>query len=259
MTQKSERQFKAAVSSDWSECLSPNGPFDPISFAYPELEPELVRIFREYTGNAITLKHAVGLIKDLLPQSLTIEQMDAYLDAKFQTYTNVPQFIEWLMSRDILFMINTTGTQRYFQRAIAKGLIPPAHAVAANPMICFPSPEDDRRYAYEVLEIDHKAANSAAVLREWNIAPEKLVVIGDSGGDGPHFKWAASVGAYSVASMAKQSLQTYCAANGIAISRFFGVKYDPGKVRNPEAEMKVDFMDLTAVIEDVLKLDFGKE
>ena len=29
-------QFQAMVSTDWSECLSPNGPFDPITFNYPE-------------------------------------------------------------------------------------------------------------------------------------------------------------------------------------------------------------------------------
>jgi hypothetical protein len=37
-------KYKAVVSSDWSECLSPNGPFDPISFNYPELSGQLSNI-----------------------------------------------------------------------------------------------------------------------------------------------------------------------------------------------------------------------
>jgi hypothetical protein len=94
---KRKTHYRAMVSSDWSECLSPNGPFDPISFTYPELEPDLARIFRDYTGNVITLKHAVELILKLLPRPLTMDQMDAYLDANFRTYTNVPVFIEWCL------------------------------------------------------------------------------------------------------------------------------------------------------------------
>lgn len=247
---KREKQYRAAVSSDWSECLSPNGPFDPISFTYPELEPDLARIFKDYTGNVITLKHAVGLILKLLPQSLTMEQMDAYMDANFRTYTGVPDLIEWCLSRDILFMLNTTGTQGYFQRAIAKGLIPPVPVVAANPVIRYPHPDDGNRYAYEILEIDNKATSSEAMLRDWNLAPGRLVVMGDSGGDGPHFKWAAATGAHRIASMAKQSLQTYCTSNGITINTFFGLKYGPGEDRDPDREMKVDFIELTSVIEE---------
>jgi 2-hydroxy-3-keto-5-methylthiopentenyl-1-phosphate phosphatase len=253
-TSMSARQFRAAVSSDWSECLSPNGPFDPISFTYPELESELIRIFKDYTGNVIALKHAVGLIAKLLPQPLSMEQMDAYLDANFRTYTGVQDLIERCLSHDILFMLNTTGTQGYFQRAITKGLIPPVPVVAANPMIRYPNPNDGRRYAHQITEIDDKATCSEAMLREWNLSPEKLVVMGDSGGDGPHFKWAASAGAYRVANMAKQSLQTYCKSNGITINTFFGLKYGPGESRDLEREMNVNFMDLTAVIEEALGL-----
>ncbi|MEJ2717521.1 MAG: hypothetical protein P8182_10335, partial [Deltaproteobacteria bacterium] len=76
--------YHAAVSSDWSECLSPNGPFDPISFTYPELESELSEIFQEYTGNRISLTQATGRIVKLLPQPITVEQMDAYHDRHFQ-------------------------------------------------------------------------------------------------------------------------------------------------------------------------------
>ncbi|MGA8831743.1 MAG: hypothetical protein ACLQT6_17200 [Desulfomonilaceae bacterium] len=44
-------KYKAIVSSDWNECLAPSGPFDPISFTYPDLEPELSDLFAQYTGN----------------------------------------------------------------------------------------------------------------------------------------------------------------------------------------------------------------
>jgi hypothetical protein len=104
------QQYKAVISSDWSECLSPNGPFDPIAFNYPELEPNLKRIFRCYTGNTISLRTAIGEIERLLPKDLSVAKMDAYLDAQFQTYKGVPELIQWCKSRDILFMINTTST-----------------------------------------------------------------------------------------------------------------------------------------------------
>ena len=49
-------RFKAIVSSDWNECLAPCGPFDSISFAYPELREALTGIFKQYTAN--TIPHA---------------------------------------------------------------------------------------------------------------------------------------------------------------------------------------------------------
>ena len=161
-------QYRGIVSSDWSECLSPNGPFDPITFNYPEVVQDLSDIFKKYTGNVISLDRAVRNIKDLVPQPLGIEQMDAYLDASFRTYTGVPELIRWCLERDIIFMINTTGTQGYFQRAIAKGLIPAVPIVAANPMIQFPRTDDLERYRFEVLEIEDKPKNTAAVMKSVN-------------------------------------------------------------------------------------------
>jgi hypothetical protein len=32
------KTYKGMLSSDWSQCLSPNGPFDPLIFLYPEME-----------------------------------------------------------------------------------------------------------------------------------------------------------------------------------------------------------------------------
>ena len=103
------KHYKAMVSSDWNECLAPCGPFDCISFAYPRLEAELADVFRQYTGNFISLGEAAGQIRELLPDPITPDQMDAYLDESFTTYTGVPQLIEWCSSNNILFMINTTG------------------------------------------------------------------------------------------------------------------------------------------------------
>lgn len=246
--------YRAVVSSDWSECLSPNGPFDPISFAYPDLSQDLSTIFRQYTGNIITLTDAVGRIKRLMPATLSPDQMDAYLVAHFRTYKGVPELIEWCLGRNILFMINTTGTQAYFQRAIAKGLIPPVPFIAANPMIRYPGAEDDPRYRYEVHEIEDKARCTAEVMRSMGAAPKKLIVMGDSGGDGPHFQWAAKSGGFLIANMAKASLTEYCNARGVAINRHFGLSYEPGEARNPEKEMTFDYMALTDIMTEAFEL-----
>lgn len=247
----STQTYRAMVSSDWSECLSPNGPFDPLWFTYPQLKTDLSDIFRQYTGNAISLAEAVLRIEKLLPAPLSVEQMDAYLEACFQTYTGVPQLIQWCLDNDILFMINTTGTHGYFQRVFANGLIPQVAVVAANPMLSF----DCSGCVYEtreIREIEDKPTNTSAVLRSMNLQPKKLVVMGDSGGDGPHFRWAAGTGAHLIASMAKPSLTRYCRANGVEIGTFFGLKYDEGTPRNLAEEMKVDFMELTHVLEGIL-------
>jgi phosphoglycolate phosphatase-like HAD superfamily hydrolase len=245
-------KYKAVVSSDWSECLSPNGPFDPISFNYPELATELSSIFRHYTGNQISLSQAAHRIKGMLPARFTRNQMDAYLDASFKTYRGVPDLIEWCLSHDILFMINTTNTQAYFQRAFKKGLLPLAPVVAANPMISFAEAEDERRYVHEILEIEDKPRVTEALARSLNLLPQKVIVMGDSGGDGPHFQWAAASGAFLVGVMTKPSLAAYCRTKGININVTFGVSYALGEDRNIENEMNVNFMDLADVINTAL-------
>lgn len=245
-------KYKAVVSSDWSECLSPNGPFDPISFSYPELSEELSAIFRQYTGNEISLSQAGRRIKGLLPGPLTEKQMDAYLSHSFKTYSGVPDLIEWCLSRGILFMINTTNTQAYFQRAFNKGLLPEVPVVAANPMIAFPETGIERRYVHEILEIEDKPRVTEALIRSLNLPPQKVIVMGDSGGDGPHFQWAAVSGAYLIGVMTKASLAAYCRTKGITVNLLFGVSYAPEEKRNVEKEMKVNFMELTDVIETAL-------
>jgi hypothetical protein len=246
--------YNALVSSDWNECLAPSGPFDPISFTYPDLEPELLALFSEYTGNKISLAEATQRILALIPAPLTTDQIDAYLDAKFSTYPGVPELIEWCLSHDILFMINTSGTQGYFQRAFAKNLLPVVPVVAANPLVSFPRAGDGRRYKYQVIDIEDKPKHTESVMISLGISPKRVVVLGDSGGDGPHFEWGSKVGAFLIGSMTKRSLQVYCSRRGISIQQRFGVSYLLGEVKDRDAEMKVDFMRLTESLSAALDL-----
>jgi hypothetical protein len=246
--------FRWMVSTDWSECISPNGPFDPISFTYPSLTPELSRIFKQYTGNVITLGQASLEIKDLLPEPFTSDQMDAYLEAAFATYTGVPKLIEWCLNHDILFVINTTNSQGYFQRVFAKGLLPEIPLVAANPIIQFPSAADGNRYDHEINEIDDKARATEAIARSLNIPPKNIIVMGDSGGDAAHFQWGSAHGAFIIGSMTKVSLSEYCASHGITINHRFGLAYAPGQERDKAREMEVRFTDLIDVIQTAFEL-----
>ncbi|MBW2430111.1 MAG: hypothetical protein JRF56_14215, partial [Deltaproteobacteria bacterium] len=127
--------YKAIVSSDWNECLAPCGPFDFISFNQPDIRSKLSAIFRQYTANQIPLSEACGKIRKLMPNPVTPQQMDAYLDESFATYPGVPELIEWCLRENILFMINTTGMIGYFQRIFAKGLLPRVPVISAHPMI----------------------------------------------------------------------------------------------------------------------------
>jgi len=240
------------ISSDWNECLAPCGPFDPIVFAYPELEADLSGVFRFYTSNQISLGEATRRLGKLLPRPLSERDMDTYLEESFETYRGVTKLIRWCIAQDILFMINTTGMQGYFQRAIAKGQLPQGITVAANPMIFYPGHETEM---YDVREIEDKAKNTETVMRRYGLPPNKVILMGDSGGDGPHFAWGASVGAYLVGSMTKPSLRKYCMERGVAIHTHFGVTYAEGEKKDTEREMTVDFMGLVAVIEKMLRVN----
>lgn len=247
-------KYKALVSSDWNECLAPCGPFDPISFAFPDLTTELTRIFRQYTANEISLTEATRRISVIMPDSVSPEQMDAYLEASFLTYRGVPELVEWCHGRNILFMVNTTGLQGYFQRVFAKNLLPPVPVVAANPIIRFVGVENDSRYELEVMEIEDKPKNTELVRRSHGIPMEKVVVIGDSGGDGPHFQWAAENGAFLIGSMTKSSLYLYCKKSEISVHKHFGISYESTGPRKLDREMEVNFMDLAYLIEALLDL-----
>ena len=242
------KKYKALVSSDWNECLAPCGPFDCISFAYPRLKTELAAVFRQYTGNLISLGEAAGQIQELLPEPITPDQMDAYLDESFTTYTGVPQLIEWCSSHNILFMINTTGMIGYFQRIFAKNLLPPVPVVSAHPMIRYPQNTGGSCRVYELLETRDKSKNTGAVARSWAIPAGKVILLGDSGGDGPHFEWGAAAGAYLIGSMIKPSLDDYCKAKNIEINQRFGLDYSRRERELVREEFQIDFMELTDTI-----------
>ena len=200
------RAFKAIISSDWSECLSPSGPFDFIAFNHPHLEPELSQVFRQYTGNRIKLGEAGQKIRSLLPGPVTEAMMDAYLDRSFAVYPGVAELIEWCLSHGILFMLNTTGMIGYFQRVFAKGLLPRVPVLSANPLVRYAASVTDPGDVYELNETRDKGKNTATVVQQFGISAGRIVVMGDIGGDGPHFEWAAQARAFIIGSMTKHSL-----------------------------------------------------
>lgn len=179
--------------------------------------------------------------------------MDAYLDQSFKTYRGVPDLIEWCLSRDILFMINTTGMIGYFQRAFARGLLPGVPVLSANPMVRYSGLESGPHAIYDLMEIQDKALNTSKVARRYQIKADKIIVMGDSGGDGPHFEWGSKTGAYLIGSMTKPSLENYCLTRGINIDLHFGLSYGKGAERDPKKEMQSDFTELSFRIAELLK------
>ena len=246
------KKYNAMVSSDWNGCLAPCGPFDFISFAYPRLKSDLTTIFRQYTGNIISLGEAAAQIRKLLPDPITPDQMDAYLDESFTTYTGVPELIEWCSSHNILFMINTTGMIGYFQRIFANNLLPPVPVVSAHPLIRYPQNTNGSCRFYELLETRDKSKNTDKVARSLAIPAAKIILLGDSGGDGPHFEWGRANGAFLVGSMTKPSLDVYCRKKDIEIDLRFGLDYSRREKRNPQEESQVNFMDLATTIEEIV-------
>jgi hypothetical protein len=244
--------FNAMVSSDWSECLSPSGPFDFIAFNFPQLTPQLEEVFRSYTGNLISLSEACLKVRTLLPGPVTADMMDAYLDRSYAVYRGVPDLIEWCLKRGILFMLNTTGMIGYFQRVFAKGLLPQIPALSANPMFRFPASATDPPAIIDLLETRDKGRNTAAMAAEMGIPANRIIIMGDSGGDGPHFEWGAQAGAFTIGSMTKNSLAAFCDNNRITISERFGLVYAKNESRSVEKEMAVDFRDLIGPIGEVL-------
>ena len=246
------KTYRAILSSDWNQCLAPCGPFDCIAFNYPHLAAELDAVFRQYTGNRITLGCAVDRIHSLLPAPLSAGQMDAYLKATFAAYTGVADLVEWCAANRVLFMINTTGAIGYFQRAFALGLLPSVPVLSAHPMIRYPFGSKDPGHIYELLETTDKGRHTAAVAKRYAISAERVIVIGDSAGDGPHFSWAAGAGALKIGSMTKPSLTDYCQERQIGIDIHFGLRYESGEKRRPEEEMKFNFRELVPMIETVM-------
>ena len=245
-------KYNGIVSSDWNECLAPCGPFDCIGFSRPDLAAQLGSIFRQYTDRRISLGTAVEEIQRLLPGPVTPEQMDAYLDTSFVTYTGVGDLIEWCLSNNILFMINTTGMIGYFQRVFARGLLPRVPVLAAHPMIRFPECSSDPFFIYRVLETRDKAKITDSVIRSLKIPGQKTILLGDSGGDGPHFEWGSRAGAFLVGSMTKPSLDNYCRGKKINLNLRFGLDYSQEEKTDRQKEMQVNFMDLSTTIEEII-------
>ena len=179
--------------------------------------------------------------------------MDAYLDQSFTTYTGVSELVDWCGGHNILFMINTTGMIGYFQRIFAKKLLPPVLVVSAHPLIRYPQNIGGSCHFYELLETQDKGKNTDKVARSLNVPAAKIIILGDSGGDGPHFEWGAANGAFLIGSMTKPSLDSYCRKKDIEINLRFGLDYSLGEKKDPQKELQINFMDLTPTIEDIVK------
>ena len=242
----------AAITASSGECLSPCGPFDCLAFMHPELEEELSAVFRQYTGNRISLGQAAAEIMQLLPDLMTQDQMDAYLDASFATYTGVPDLIQWCLDNQILFMINSTGMIGYFQRVFAKKLLPRVPVLSAHPLIRYSEKNSDPSVIYELLETRDKGRNTGAVASSEGFRTDKIILMGDSGGDGPHFEWGAATGAFLIGSMTKPSLDSYCREKDIVINLRFGLDYSKGESKDPQRESAINFKDLITRIEEIL-------
>jgi 2-hydroxy-3-keto-5-methylthiopentenyl-1-phosphate phosphatase len=251
--------YRGIISSDWNECLAPCGPFDVFAFHYPHLDSDFRDVFKQYTGNIISLGDAVKAMRNLVPEPITPEQMDAYLDEAFVTYRGVPDLIKWCLAKGVLFMVNTTGMLGYFQRVLSKALLPSVPIISANAMIRYPALETDPPEMHDLFEIDDKGKNTASVIQAFGIPPQKTIIMGDSGGDGPHFEWGARHGAFLIGSMTKPSLARFCQERGLEMGLRFGLSYGEGEERDPAKEMEVNFMDLSSVIEKVLEEGSGQD
>ena len=105
---------------------------------------------------------------------------------------------------------------------------------------------------YSLDDTTDKARHTRSFAHKMGVSLNRIIIMGDSGGDGPHFKWGAENGAYLIASMAKPSLQRYCQEEGIQPDFFFGHTYSEEEAVDHGAELGFNFMDLSAVIKDVI-------
>lgn len=250
--------YKGMISSDWSHCLSPNGPFDPLVYLYPDLKPDLHLIFKRYTGNEIPLGRAIDQVTGLLPGWPSSDQLDLYLEARFATYPGVPELIRWCHRNRILFMINSTGFAAYFQRIFSKGLLPPVDVLSAQSKWRFHTEQVSPVQLINLQEVKDKARNTAAIAENFSIADHRIVLMGDSGGDGPHFEWGATIGATLIGSMAKPSLLKYCRDRKIIIHHQLGHTYQPGESISTDKESDFDFRSVRAVIESTLDINHAR-
>jgi hypothetical protein len=149
-------------------------------------------------------------------------------------------------------MINTTGMTGYFQRIFAKSLLPRVPALSAHPMVRYPKQHSDPNVIFDLFEIKDKGTNTEAAVRHFNIPFSKIIIMGDSGGDGPHFEWGTKADAFLIGSMTKSSLESYCLKNNININVRFGNSETAGEKNDLKKEAQIDFMDLASRIDDLV-------
>jgi hypothetical protein len=149
-------------------------------------------------------------------------------------------------------MINTTGMIGYFQRIFARGLLPRPPVISAHPMVRYAQSRSDPLQIYKLFETGDKAINTEAVIHSFGIASNRVILVGDSGGDGPHFEWGVKNGAYLIGSMTKGSLDNYCNNKNIKIDFKFGIDCTQNDRRDVRKEMQVNFMDLAPTIDDII-------
>ena len=245
-------RYQYLLASDWSECLSPNGPFDPLIHAWPDLEPDLKSIFSKYTANEISLSRAVEELQTRLPGEYSSQAMDAFLRDKFTSYANLSELIHWCLDNGIAFMINSTGSIGYFQRAVALGLLPSIPLLSAHPFLRYHQEDTEPEHIFELHEIEDKATNTRAAQNLLGIPAHRTAVAGDSGGDGPHFAWAAETGILRIGINTKASLESFCAERGIHIHARVGIAYGAAQPRDFEAERRTDLIQVREVLRQEL-------
>ena len=150
-------------------------------------------------------------------------------------------------------MINSTGMIGYFQRVFARKMLPRVPVLSAHPMTRYPHCSTDPFEIYELLETRDKGRNTEAASKIESIPADKIILMGDSGGDGPHFEWGVKKGAFLIGSMTKASLDSYCREKDIAINFRFGLDYTQDKRKDFDTDLKIDFKDLVSTIEEFLQ------
>jgi hypothetical protein len=119
-------------------------------------------------------------------------------------------------------------------------------------MIRYPELKSDPTHVYELIETRDKGQNTAAVANSLGIQAAKIILMGDSGGDGPHFQWGAESGAFLIGSMTKASLDSYCREKGIVINLRFGLDYSQNDRKGLQEELRIDFRGLRSKIEKII-------
>jgi len=79
-----------------------------------------------------------------------------------------------------------------------------------QPDVTLPEDACDPATLLDLFETQDKGRNTAAVAAKMGVPAERIIVMSDSGWDGPHFERAYQAGAFTISSMTKPSLAVYC-------------------------------------------------